>query len=186
MNTPESFVFMKVGSHATENLDFIINRKREEIAKTGMCFWGYGGNCHPTKQVQPFVQEALERGIREVKLMMTVIKSKANQTPPPANYFSANGKDWEKIPKGILVTGSKYALVLKEIKEGELQFDPAYYNIGAGPKTGQPALGYLRGHVDKACFNKAQKPQTLIQKPEKYQIHFTGALAKPYAVFVRP
>ena len=58
-----AILFMKVGTHANEGLDDIINRKSREIEETGFAMWGYGGNtCHPSSMVQPFAQTFAGRG----------------------------------------------------------------------------------------------------------------------------
>ena len=54
---PKSVVFMKVGNHAGETFEQILERKNSEFAKAGKIFWGYGGTaCHPIQQVQPFAR----------------------------------------------------------------------------------------------------------------------------------
>ena len=58
----DGLLFMKVGLHAGEKFDEILERKRREYQKAGMIFWGYGGNtCHPTLAVQPFARMKLEK-----------------------------------------------------------------------------------------------------------------------------
>ena len=59
MNAPyrpgDGILFMKVGVHARESLEDIIERKDKEIRDAGYALWGYGGStCHPSTMVQPF------------------------------------------------------------------------------------------------------------------------------------
>jgi hypothetical protein len=55
----DPLLYMKVGTHAQEELSEIIARKRREIDEAGFAMWGYGGNtCHPTSIVQPFARSA--------------------------------------------------------------------------------------------------------------------------------
>src|SRR5438477_290714 len=56
-NLPDRFLFMKVGNHANETWEQILERKRKEYDRTGRTFWGYGGTtCHPLGVVQPFAR----------------------------------------------------------------------------------------------------------------------------------
>ena len=53
----EGLLYMKVGSHAQESLEDIIERKRKEIEDAGFALLGYGGNtCPPVSMVQPFAR----------------------------------------------------------------------------------------------------------------------------------
>ena len=56
-------LYMKVGTHAQESLEQIIERKTREIEQAGFAFWGYGGGtCHPQTMVQPFAKDYERRG----------------------------------------------------------------------------------------------------------------------------
>ena len=56
-------LYMKVGTHAQESLEDIVERKSREIREAGYGMWGYGGNtCHPSTMVQPFAREFQARG----------------------------------------------------------------------------------------------------------------------------
>jgi hypothetical protein len=39
-NPPEAFIFMKVGNHASENFNAILERKNRERERAGRIFWG--------------------------------------------------------------------------------------------------------------------------------------------------
>lgn len=183
---PDHFVFMKVGMHATESLDVILERKQRELDKTGRIFWGYGGaTCHPTKQVQPFVRSKLVAGATDVFLLMEPINSLADPQIAPAKEYSVDNVHWQPIPKGITVTGSSYALVLDEIKPMTLEIDPREYAVAVGASAGKHALEYLRGRVDKGCFERAQK---VLPAPvaKRHAVGLVARLQDPFAVFVRP
>ena len=50
----DTIVFMKVGRHAGETFEEILERKQREYERAGRIFWGYGGGTmHPTQKVQP-------------------------------------------------------------------------------------------------------------------------------------
>ncbi len=180
----EAFIFMKVGTHAGEDLDTIIERKLREIEKTGMSFWGYGGpTCHPTKQVQPFAKTVVEkRG--SIYLCMEKIHSLADPDIVPATMYSVDGVNYSPIPDGITVTGSRYAIVLDEIVPEEFEIPLDAYEVAYGRSMGRPASGYIQGHVDKACLEL--NPNRMIGASEKKKvISLVGKLKEPYAVFVK-
>jgi hypothetical protein len=54
----------------------------------------------------------------------------------PAEEYSADGVHWLPIPKGITVVGSRYAMILGEIKPGELIINPADYEVVIGKSRG--------------------------------------------------
>lgn len=183
---PEAFVFMKVGMHARESLEQILERKQREFDKTGRIFWGYGGGtCHPTKQVQPFARSRLIAGQQSVCLLMESINSLADPQIEPAKYFSVDNENWEPIPKGISVTGSRYAMVLDEIKPMTLEVDPREFVVGIGDSTGKHAIDYLQGRVDKGCFVRTDRPAAH-PVAKRRAVGLVARLQEPFAVFVRP
>jgi hypothetical protein len=184
---PDKFVFMKVGNHAAESWEQILERKRREYDETGMIFWGYGGNaCHPINQVRPFAEFVLKE-MEDVVVVMEYIDSKADPDIVPATEYSKDGLVWEPIPKGIKVTGSRYALVLGEIQPGELEVNLNRYEVAVGPSSGKPAEAYLQGRTDKACFVRSLDERVNEAHPEKVtrKVSFFARLKDPYAVVLR-
>ena len=181
---PDFLVFMKVGNHAGETFDQILDRKRREIEDAGRSFWGYGGNtCHPLKQVQPFVRSKLKLSkTGSVYLLMHYIDSQAPETLA-AKEYSADGVKWEAIPDGILVTGSRYALVLDEIQPGELILPLDHFGVAIGPSRGVSAREYLQGRVDKGCFERLGNPGP--GPDEGTKISYVARLCDPYAVLLK-
>src|SRR3984893_6220083 len=103
----DQILYMKVGTHAQEELADILARKRREIEDEGFAMWGYGGNtCHPTSMVQPFVEAASG----PVRLVMQPMLSKHFAEPIRAEEYSPDGTRWLPVPSGINVLGSRYAL----------------------------------------------------------------------------
>ena len=177
-------LFMKVGLHAGETFDDIVRRKQHEYEQAGMIFWGYGGGtCHPTRHVQPFAKIRIEEG-DQIYIVMEEINSRHPPTEVVATQYSADGINWEPIPRGIQVRGSRYAVVLGELEAGDLEIDLAQYEVAAGPSTGRPANGYIAGRVDKACLVQAQAPLIGGEKQVKKITHYAKMKA-PYAVFTR-
>lgn len=182
---PKAFVFMKVGNHAGETFEQIMERKNEEYRKTGRIFWGYGGSaCHPIRQVQPFAEEIVEAG-GSIYVLMQEIDSRANPVILPATEYSEDGVTWKPIPEGNKVIGSRYALVLDEIKPADFEIDTRNYLVGAGPSMGANAADYMRGHIDKACLIAPDSPVTSTSAPKIKKIKLAAKLIKPYAVLVR-
>ena len=187
ISLPDKFIFMKVGDHAAETWQQILERKRREYDEAGMIFWGYGGNaCHPINQVQPF-SKLLLKEMEDVVLVMEYISSDADPDIVPATEYSKDGVLWEPIPQGIKVTGSRYALVLDEIQPGDLQVSLNRYEVAVGPSAGKPAELYLQGRTDKACFVKSREERVVEASPEKItrKASFYARLKDPYAVVLR-
>ena len=182
----DAFIFMKVGQHAGEDFDTIIKRKIKEIDETGMSFWGYGGpTCHPTKQVQPFARKVIEKQ-GSIYLFMEKINSYADPDIVPATLYSVDGINYNEIPKGINVTGSRYALVLEEIVPEEIELPISAYEVGCGKSKGRPATNYIIGHVDKACLelNPERFIDAEVDKKIK-KISYVAKIKNPYSVFVK-
>ncbi len=177
-------VFMKVGRHAGETFEQILERKQREYDAAGRIFWGYGGGTmHPITRVQPFARMRVEHG-KGISIVMQEIVSRHPDTEVVATEYSRDGVHWEAIPKGISVRGSRYALVLNEIKHGELNLNLAEYEVAAGPSEGASAEGYIHGRVDKGCLRRTRT----IEAPNEedlIKVHFAAHLEEPYAVILR-
>lgn len=182
----KQFLFMKVGDHAGETFAQILTRKQREKDAAGMIFWGYGGAaCHPLQQVQPFLKIAAQQG-QVPYLLMHGVRSNSDQSTFPAKEFSRDGVNWEPIPKGISVTGSRYAIVLDELQPGDFMLDMRQYQVGIGPSRGKSAPEYLQGRTDKACLVKQEVERLGLPDPkEMKKIEFVAKIKEPYAVMLR-
>ena len=187
----DHIVFMKVGRHAGETFEEILARKRREYDDAGAIFWGYGGGTmHPTQKVQPFVRMHIDQG-SGVRLVMQEMNSQHPATDVFATHFSADGVDWERIPAGVNVRGSRYALVLDQIEEGDLvDLDLSEYRVGAGPSAGKSAADYIRGRVDKGCLERVTAAEGdgggLLSEPVKVvPVRYSAKLKAPYAVLLK-
>jgi hypothetical protein len=175
-NFKDPFIFMKVGNHAGESFEDILARKRKEYDKTGMIFWGYGGVACALQQVQ-------KKG--SIYLLMNFVKSNADQDTLPAREYSRDGITWEEMPKDIVVTGSKYALVLDEITETDLEIDMEQFRVGIGPSRDKKAVDYLKGRTDKACLIPDNIFSDVHDSGKKRKIEYQAKLQDPYAVLLR-
>ena len=179
-------IFMKVGLHAQETIEDIIKRKQREYEEAGSIFWGYGGStCHPLTMVQPFAKQVEAAG-EEVLIVMQRMNSKHAAPPEVAKEYSDDGVNWQPIPKGIEVRGSRYALVLDELREVESTIDLGELQVGVGPSRGKRGDKYLVNQSDKGCFMHTERdipvaPEERIIKP----ISLVARVKSPFAVFVR-
>lgn len=177
-NNLENIIIMKCGTHATEKIEDILNRKKIEEENNGYIYWGYGGTlCHPINQVQPFCHHN-----KKVYLLLTLTTSELNNIPKRANRYSIDKKMWHNINSSINVLGSKYALVIKNLQKCDFEINLSDYEIGIGKSVGKNLSVYLKGRVDKACAIKSNKVQK--QEERKIKITMIAELVSPYSVFV--
>jgi hypothetical protein len=186
MKRGAGILYMKVGTHANEPLDEIFKRKMKEIEQAGVAFWGYGGStCHPTRAVQPFAKAYEERD-GTIHLCMHPMDSKHFALTEAAEQFSTDGMNWEPIPSGIKVTGSRYALVVNNLRKQKFTLPLENTVVALGNRRGSLGSKYIRGRVDKACLELST--DCLLQEsdaPEISRIELVADLVPPYAVHVR-
>ena len=182
----EGLLFMKIGSHAREDLADIIARKTEEIRRTGFGMWGYGGNtCHPSAMVQPFARNFAERG-HTIHLLMEEMASNHFAEPLSAAEYSVDGLSWQDIPSTIDVRGSRYALVINRLHEERLVLPLDQTRVSVGPSLGRIGSRYVKGRVDKACLEVLDAPEVSNEnEPRQVEISVVADLCEPYAVFLR-
>lgn len=171
---------MKIGYHGNETLDEIVYRKTREEKSCGVLFWGYGGTiCHPLKQVSPFINSAKKQGYK-VKLVLSITPSKFHKTIQHAKYFSVDQKNWQPMPKGSLITASKYAIICKNFRKVDYKIDISKYTVAIGPNKGKSLHKYLSYRTDKACaiYNSQNNKISHLTS-----IAFEADIVSPYAVF---
>jgi len=179
-------VFMKYGTHAGEGADRIIKRKNEEYSETNRIYWGYNGTlCHPTTQVQPFAQEATRSG-KSVYLALSPTSSAPRITSEEATHYSSDKENWNSLPPGAKVTGSKYALVCGKLQKRSEKIDLSEYSVGVGNSKGTPAPNYIKGQVDKGCLiRKKDGSSSEIPFSQSIQIDWISRLVQPYSIFLK-
>lgn len=182
----QGLIFMKVGLHASESLEDIVKRKRLEFEAAGSIFWGYGGSsCHPRTMVQPFGKSMQEEG-KHLLIIMNEMNSKHAAPPVAATHYSEDGVDWEAVPRGIEVRGSRFALVLDELRLDEFEVNLNDFEVGLGQSRGKVASEYLKGQNDKGCliYHEPHVPPP----PEERIVKRIGLIARvkpPFAVFLK-
>lgn len=179
-------LYMKVGTHAQEDLDEIILRKTLEIERAGFGMWGYGGGtCHPRSMVQPFAR-LFEARNEPIHLVMETMNSRHQADPIRADQFSVDGASWEDIDPNINVLGSRYALVIKSLERRDLLLPLDQTEVPVGPSTGRVGSRYIRGRVDKACLQMTDRAEALNEgEPKVAPISLVAELKAPYAVLLR-
>lgn len=179
-----SIIYMKVGTHASEPLQSIIKRKIREIEDTGYAFWGYGGpTCHPRTIVQPFGRESERRG-SVIYLCMEPMNSNNIADQIRADEFSVDGLIWRAVPPSIRALGSRYALVIGDLREEEFELQLSRTRVALGRSAGLLGSSYIKGRVDKACLETidAGPPGNDLRS---VHIGLVAQLREPYAVFLR-
>ncbi len=177
-------LFMKVGTHAQESLDDIIERKRKEIQDTGFALWGYGGNtCHPLTMVQPFARDVVDQN-GAIYLCMEPMTSKHFAVPQRAERYSKDGAKWEPIPRTINVRGSRFALAIGNLDEEDFFLPLAQTEVAIGVSRGRPGDRYISGRVDKGCLRVLEQP-IAGEEPRDVHIGLSAKLVEPYAVLLR-
>jgi len=179
-------LYMKVGMHAQEGLDDIVERKLREIDKQGIATWGYGGSsCHPRTMVQPFARRYAESN-RPIHLVMEPMVSKHNHPPVRATHWSEDNDNWSEIPEGIDALGSKFALIIGDLHVEQFDLSLDQTAVALGPKQGRPGSLYVKGQNDKACLRYV--PDAPTPNVDRKQIKSIGLVAKlvpPYAVYLK-
>jgi hypothetical protein len=176
-------LYMKVGTHAQESLEKIIERKTREIEDAGFALWGYGGStCHPQTMVQPFAKEYAKRGT--IYLVMEPMVSKHWAEPVRADEYSIDGIKWETIPAPINVRGSRYALKIKDLRQVELEIPLEQTKVALGNSMGTLGSKYIQGRVDKACLEITEVAEG-DTSPKSVRIGLVADIVQPYAVYVR-
>lgn len=179
-------LYMKVGMHAREELDAIVDRKLREIERAGRATWGYGGStCHPRTMVQPYAKELKAAG-RPIHLVMEPMKSRHDHAPVRATSWSADNENWEVIPEGIDALGSKFALVIGDLRAESFELPLDRTQVPIGPSEGRPGSLYIRNQCDKAILTVTDEAHlSNTESKSTRRIELVAKLVEPYAVFLR-
>jgi len=174
---------MKVGPHSGFDLDKIIEIKKREEKIYGKFYWGYAGTfCHPEKVID-FVNKSLLDYGRAPMMYMSATASKYFSDIGRISEYSIDGKNYKHLPKGITLTGCKYAIIAKKIKKVDFSIDLNKYIIVNGSCQGKALGEYIRYHVNKACA--MYKNDTAITTSRFVKISFVAELTNQYAIFLR-
>jgi hypothetical protein len=133
--------------------------------------------------VQPFAK-SYARKDSPIYLVMEPMDSKHFAEPVRADELSVDGVNWEVIPNTINVRGSRYALVIKDLRKEEFEFPLDRTEVAIGNSMGTPGGKYINGRVDKGCFTICDEDAA--KGPQKnVQIGLVADIVDPFAVHVR-
>jgi hypothetical protein len=135
--------------------------------------------------VQPFAKQIEAKG-EQVLIIMQKMDSKHKAPPEVAREYSDDGVVWKPIPRGIEVRGSRFALVLDELRLDEFDVNLGDLEVGIGPSRGKRGDKYLTGQSDKGCFLYSE-PEIPVA-PEEQKVKAVSLVARvktPFAVLVR-
>lgn len=177
-------LFMKVGTHANENLADILKRKKKEIQDGGFAMWGYGGStCHPLSVVRPFA-EMFQGRSEPIRLVMEEIDSHHFAEQIAADQYSVDGHEWIDIDTRVhQVLGSRYALFINNLRLDDIELPLEQSRVALGACEGRRGDEYVKGRVDKACLiYDPTQPQgdSTIKK-----IGLVADIVTPYAALLR-
>ena len=177
--------FMRVGTHARESLEEIVERKTAEIEQRGYTFWGYGGNtCHPVTSVQPFAKDRRASGNSLFLCMEEMVSERYFGEPLAAAEYSEDGRNWQDIPADIEVRGSRYALRIDSLRRADFILPLEDTRITVGPSSGRPGSRFVQGNVDKACL--VVEPGAGARDEFSHRrISLVANLLEPYALMLR-
>jgi hypothetical protein len=106
--------------------------------------------------------------------------------PLRAGEYSVDGLKWIKMPDTINVVGSRYALVIRNLRKEEHILPLHQTKVAVGKSLGRIGSRYIQGRVDKACLTvTAEAERTNEGEPAVAKIELVAELAAPYAVFLR-
>lgn len=171
---------MKVGMHAQESLDDILQRKQAEIDRVGYAMWGYGGPTCPPARVQAHAESCAAAG-RVIRLVMEPVNSKHDRPPKRASHFSLDNQNWQPVPHGIDVLGSKFALCIANLREVDEELPLGATHVTIGPSRGKVGAAYIKGQIDKACLEVVPEAGD----GRTASIKLEADLISPWSVFLR-
>jgi hypothetical protein len=142
--------------------------------------------------VQPFAK-SFEKKHGAIYLCMEEMESRHFAEQKRAEESSADGLTWKDIPKTINVLGSRYALIIKELRKEPFQLSLASTKVAIGNQLGKAGHLYISGRVDKACLEVTQPMAQATRpnangpddEPRVTKISLVARLEPPYAVFLR-
>lgn len=186
----EKYIIISViGPHAGESEKEIFVRKIKEIENTGKSFWLHKSYNAKPDTVQNFCKVALRKKNTPLCIFIQASsKGGAQETKNDnsANEFSIDKIHWEKIPQGILVTGSvknAFAMVFDKLEVIEKnQIDLRDYSLYGFPGK---AVKIVQGSSTICCIKESSKnaPDRLISNIRK--IAAIGRLVYPFEVWLR-
>jgi hypothetical protein len=102
-----------------------------------------------------------------------------------ASKLSVDGLNWQDIPDPINCTGSRYALVIKNLREEEFDISLPHTHVALGNSMGRSGDVYIAGRVDKACLVAGEGIDQQEDDQKRIHIGLVAEIHDPFAVFVK-
>lgn len=172
---------MKIGPFCGFSLDEIIDIKTKEQESIGRFYLGYSGVfCHP-RRVSEFVKLAKSEG-EKVMVLFTTTPSNFHSPIEKLAQYSLDGENWSALPEEVLLVGSKFSIVAKDMKQVDFDIDLSKYQSMLGTEAGKTLDQYLRFRCDKACavYNPHELPEG-----KKAKIKYMCELDEEGCVYVK-
>jgi hypothetical protein len=116
---------------------------------------------------------------------MEPMQSKHFAEPLRAKEYSIDGVSWTEVPQSINVLGSRYALVIKELRREEFDIPLESTKVAIGNCVGRSGSDYIAGRVDKACLELLNDSHAASADERIAHIGLVAEIVDPFAVFVR-
>jgi hypothetical protein len=150
MKSPKYVLIMKIGPFCGFSLEEIIDIKSKEQEKIGKFFLGYSGVfCHP-KRVVEFIKLAKSENER-VSVLFITTPSNFNSPIERLSQYSFDATQWQNLPEEVLLVGSKFSIVAKDMRKVDMDINLADYTSMLGTTAGKTLDEYLRWRCDKSC-----------------------------------
>ena len=106
--------------------------------------------------------------------------------PVRAHEYSIDGVKSQEIPEYMNVLGSRYALMIKSLREEDHILKLHETRVAVGPNAGRVGSRYIKGRIDKACLLVDEKPELANEiETSDVDINLVAELVDPYLVFLR-
>jgi hypothetical protein len=117
------------------------------------------------------------------KILLAVTASEYYSSIGRVREYSTDANSFAPLPEDVVLTGCKYAVVGKNIREVSWTVDLNEYEIATGPKEGKPLGEYIKYRINKGCARLRHEYKS---GPPRYtQIAYIADLVEPYCVFLR-
>lgn len=181
MLSPKYVIVMKIGPFSGFSLEEIIEIKEKEEKHVGKFFLGYSGVfCHP-KRVVEFIELAKRD---KSKVFVLFVKTKSNFISKIDRLleYSIDKNIWNKLDEKVLLVGSKFSIVGKNLKKVDFDINLSDYTSVLGTTEGKTLDNYLMWRCDKSCaIYKPQKSKS----SKLVKVDYMCELTEENIVYVR-
>ena len=179
-----------IGPAAGETVAEILERKKGEIERTGRSFWLYRSYRARPSGIQDLCKESLSK--KNSPICIFIKPATENGAQPTrgrniAKEFSKDGNSWEKIPKGVLVTGlvpNASAMIFDKLDDVERGVFLNLWDYSQFLSPGR-AVRIIRGASTIRCIRKSSRNDPDRMGSNIREVVAIGRLVKPFSVWLR-